>query len=74
MHVSGKKQNMFDVVMTKGKSTSKAIESDDSDEQDPELLFGEDKLFAQGAEIEYNKVTDISSTVKTTKSKQNTVL
>lgn len=40
MHVnSNKKQKLFDIVMTKGKSTSKAIESDESDEEDPELLF-----------------------------------
>ena len=45
--------------MTKGKSTAKAIESDESDEEDPELLFPEDQVFAKGANI------DISSTVKT---------
>ena len=69
MHVanSGNKQKLFDKILTKGKSTAKAIESDDSDEQDPELLFGEDKLFAQGAEIEYKRESDISSTVKTNK-------
>ena len=44
MHVSGsgQKQKLFDKILTKGKSTAKAIESDDSDEQDPELLFGEE--------------------------------
>ena len=66
MHVNtNKKQKLFDIVMTKGKSTAKAIESDESDEEDPELLFPEDQVFAKGgANI------DISSTVKSPNTKK----
>lgn len=49
----------------KGKSTTKAIESDESDDEDPEYLFPEDQFFAKGEGIiEYKQEVDISSTVK----------
>jgi hypothetical protein len=35
----------------KGKSTTKAIESDESDDEDPEYLFPEDQFFAKGEGI-----------------------